>query len=83
MRSSQPLVEAQIRANFDNALIDAITLGRGSTDQGFDDETVSALIELTKQFPHPTDEAIQNARQAIEFQLDGTHARERRARLGL
>jgi plasmid stabilization system protein ParE len=75
MSRAAPATEAELRAAFDE-LIAGPTDGRSDvpTDTGLDDQTVAA-IERAWSAAGSTALA-ELARQELELQIDGTHARE-------
>ena len=76
----RPLSEKQIRANFDEALKNAVDLGLWPpSDQGFGNSVDSALRQLAKSYPNIKGDLIVSARLALTEQFDGTEDARREA----
>ncbi|WIM89786.1 hypothetical protein PT015_10370 [Candidatus Mycobacterium wuenschmannii] len=64
------------QAEFDNALRDAILLGRPhavTCPTNLDDDTVWAINALAAEYPRPRFESIMAAFQEFAWQRNGTH----------
>ncbi|MFN8228343.1 MAG: hypothetical protein U0R18_16685 [Mycobacterium sp.] len=82
MSRSAWATDAEIRVNFAEALEAAIQVGQWPpSDQGFDDRTDSALRAVAKAYPDAPKALIDEAHAQLRSQLDGTHARQRRAEM--
>ena len=76
----KPLSEKQIRANFDEALKNAVDLGLWPpSDQGFGNSVDTALRQLAKSYPNIKGDLIVSARLALTEQFDGTEDARREA----
>ena len=76
----RPLSEKQIRANFDEALKNAVDLGLWPpSDQGFGNSVDTALRQLAKSYPNIKGDLIVSARLALTEQFDGTEAARQEA----
>lgn len=73
----RPLTNAEVRRRFEAALADAHRGNPPPTGVGFDDEVEQALWVVSAD--PSNDLALQRARDALEGQLSGAHARARQA----
>lgn len=73
MLSGGPLTEQQIRQAFERVLADVLAGGLVPIGVGLDSQTCDALGRVGAD---GSDEVIQAARDELERQIDGTHAKE-------
>lgn len=65
----------QIQTNFDKCLKDALELGIWPpSDQGFSNETVSALMAVARAYPNGHGRLVRAAKEALAMQLAGKKA---------
>ena len=68
--------KSEIQSNFDAALKRAIDIGMGPpSDQGFDEYTIDALMEVARSYPKFNSALIERAKAELVAQFDGTHQR--------
>lgn len=73
----RPATAAEIRAYFDKALNELSLKGIYIPScQPYDTETKQALDAVAEAYPNPSSMLIATAKQTLEDQLDGTHARQ-------
>lgn len=70
MSRASPATAAQVRANFAEALSDALELGLWpASDQGFSNATDLALRRLAQAYPNADDALVSAAQAAVAAQL--------------
>jgi hypothetical protein len=76
MSRIKPVTPTELKANFEKCLKDAVELGIWPpSDQGFDDVTNLALVNVAKAYPHPNSGLVSKAKQEMALQLNGTHSK--------
>lgn len=70
MSRSEFATAAQVRANFERALSDAVTLGLWPpSDQGFSNATDSALRAIAQAYPNADGALLTAAQEAVAAQV--------------
>lgn len=77
MSRAKPASNAQVRANFAQALADALLLGLWPpSDQGFNNATDSALLAVAQAYPNADGALVHAACNAAIAQLAGAGPRK-------
>jgi hypothetical protein len=76
MSRAAPATEVELRATFNSLITNADGRTDVPSDTGLDDQTVAAIERAWSAGSKVSDALIASARQELEMQLDGTHARE-------